>query len=477
MDETSPTAAPAPTYRARRRALIAVFVGGMLLLSVGAGGEADGPQAVFDPDRSSASVIPSRTVQAGEVEGSIEFMTWSSPDETALLRKVVADFRKQHPQIKVRFNPYAGDYNSAILTRFASGDPPDVFVVDNKIAPDWVAKGMMQPLDGFVTGTNFPIHQFHEPLLRAFQDPYGHLYGIPKDYSTLGLYVNPAMLRKAGLKRAPRTWEELRVWSQKLTTKDHYGMCIAPSWERLNVFALQSGGGIVNDSWTKMMVDSSQTRNAVQWYTSFVKDGIGATPQSVGASWCGDAFGKKKVAMAAEGNWMLPVLERSFPTVGYEIANLPKGPGPGNLAYSPGYSVAQGSKSPDAAWTLVQYLTGRDGMKKWTDQGLALPARKDVPMLDGRTAFAVGLKEATPWQLPPGFFNKVLLTSENELTAVLQGDQSVDGMLKRIDEVGQPLLKQQSTAFARARSEMSQSAELADGRQPWAARVAGEKTP
>jgi hypothetical protein len=114
-------------------------------------------------------------------------------------------------------------------------------------------------------------------------------------------------------------------------------------------------------------------------------------------------------------------------------------------------------------------------MKKWTDQGLALPARKDVPMLDGREPFAAGLKQATPWQLPPGFFNKVLLTSENELTAVLQGDQSVDGMLRKIDKVGQPLLEQQSKAFDRARGEMAQSKGLKDGRQPWATSVPQEE--
>ncbi len=44
----------------------------------------------------------------------------------------------------------------------------------------------------------------------------------------------------------------------------------------------------------------------------------------------------------------------------------------------------------------AQYLTGKDGMTKWTQGGVALPARKDVPTPAGKDVLAASSAFAKP---------------------------------------------------------------------------------
>jgi multiple sugar transport system substrate-binding protein len=77
-----------------------------------------------------------------------------------------------------------------------------------------------------------------------------------------------------------------------------------------------------------------------------------------------------------EGNWMFPFLKTNAPDKEYAVAELPAGPGgKGTPAFTNAYSIFNQSQNPDAAWTLVNYLTGAEGMATWTSLGLAMPAR------------------------------------------------------------------------------------------------------
>ena len=95
------------------------------------------------------------------------------------------------------------------------------------------------------------------------------------------------------------------------------------------------------------------------------------------------------------------------------------------------YSIAKDSKNKAAAWTLLTYLTGREGMRTWTSKGLALPSRSDVKPVPGRAAFLAQAGAAHPWQFAPGFA-KVMTVAGNELSAVFEGKQTVPVMLAKV---------------------------------------------
>jgi ABC-type glycerol-3-phosphate transport system substrate-binding protein len=79
-------------------------------------------------------------------------------------------------------------------------------------------------------------------------------------------------------------------------------------------------------------------------------------------------------------------------------------------------------------------------MATWTSKGLALPARSDVKPVAGRGAFLAQAGVAHPWQFAPGFA-KVMTVAGNELTATIEGKQSIDAMLDKIQAEAQRTLR------------------------------------
>ena len=97
------------------------------------------------------------------------------------------------------------------------------------------------------------------------------------------------------------------------------------------------------------------------------------------------------------------------------------------------------AKNADASWTLVNYLTGKQGMKEWTDLGLAMPTRKSltadwVAKFPENKAFAAGAEYAKPWQFTSGF-QDVLDNINNNMKDVMQGRKTSDQALKEADQV------------------------------------------
>ncbi len=377
--------------------------------------------------------------------GTVTLAGWaSSPAETSLLQKVIAGFEKKYPSIHVNYAPINGDYPTAMLARFAARTPPDVFYVDSNVIPDWIKQGVLQPLDSYVKSSKFDTSKFYPALLNAFKGTDGKLYGFPKDWSALAMESNNGMLGKAGVHKAPATWAQLQVAAQRLKASSAVPggapLCLPADWARLLAFVYQNGGSFLNAKKTAATVDTPAVKGAVDFYVNFVKTGLAQTPAQLGVGWCGEALGKQKAAIIFEGNWLLPYMKQTFPNVSYGISPLPKGKTFGNLAFTVSYSMAKDSKNKPAAWTLIQYLVGKQGMTTWTSLGLAMPTRTDVKVVGGRRAFLGQADYTHAWQFAPGF-SKVIDSSGNELSAVFSGSESVDTMLKKIQDLANQTLK------------------------------------
>ena len=405
----------------KRLALLALLLVAAALLAAGCGGEDAGDEGAG--------------ADTTEVSGTVELSGWaSSPEETRLLRQVITDFEAQYPNIKVQYNPISGDYPAAMLAKFSARQPPDVFYVDSNVIPDWIQQGVLEPLDGYIEDGDFDTGAFFPSLLDAFKGPDGQQYGLPKDWSPLGIFTNDQLLQDAGVE-PPSTWDELRSAAEQLEGKVPGGkpLCLSPDWARLLAFVYQNGGSFLNDDKTEATINSPEAKEAVEFYVGLVQDGLAAPPDQLGAGWCGEALGKGVAAIVVEGNWLVPFMESTFPDVAYTISPLVRGEEDGNLAFTVSYSIGADSKNKEAAWVLLSYLTGPEGMATWTSLGLALPSREDVEPAEGREPFIEAADASRAWQFAPGFAN-VITVAGNELTAVFEGNQSVDEMLQKIEE-------------------------------------------
>ena len=369
-------------------------------------------------------------------EGTVILSGWqASPEEGELLEEMFAGFEETCPNITIDYQPVAGDYPQAMLANFSAATPPDVFYVDSAVAPEWIEEGFLMPLDDYISETGFDTSQFYEGYLDAFRGPDDAIYGLPKDASTLALFYNETMLADAGVE-PPTTWEELTAAADALTTGDVTGLCLSPSLDRALAFIYQNGGAIYNEDFTEVTFDSPEVREAIDTYLGFFESDTGAGPAELGSGWCGEALGQEKVAMVFEGNWLVPFMEGTFPDVTYAMAEMPAGAEQATLAFTVSYSIGADSENPDAAWSLLSYLTGPEGMEIWTSQGLALPSRSDVPVPEGREALLAGAEYARPWSFTPGFAD-VNTAFNNAFTAATEGSGSTEEIVGATTEAAQ----------------------------------------
>ena len=366
-------------------------------------------------------------------EGDVILSGWqASPEEGELLEEMFAGFEEACPDITIDYQPVAGDYPQQMLANFSAATPPDVFYVDSAVAPEWIEEGFLLPLDDYIADSGMDTSQFYEGYLDAFRGPDGAVYGLPKDASTLAMFYNPTMLEEAGVE-PPTTWEELEAAAEALTTDEVTGLCLSPGLDRALAFIYQNGGAIYNEDFTEATFDTPEVREALEYYLGFFEADTGASPTELGSGWCGEALGQEKVAMVFEGNWLIPAMEGTFPDVPFELAEMPAGAEQATLAFTVSYSIGADSANPDAAWTLLNYLTGPEGMETWTSQGLALPSRADVPVPEGRDALLAGAEYARPWSFTPSFAD-VNNAFNNAFTAAVEGNGSVDEIVTATQE-------------------------------------------
>jgi multiple sugar transport system substrate-binding protein len=396
--------------------------------------------ATASQGRTDAQAAPA----AQEVAGSIRLAGWTSGGSTegVLLKQVLAGFAKKYPKIKVTYTAL-DPYQQNMLAQFAARRPPDVFYVDSNDFPDWAKQGLLEPLGPYITKYKFSTKPFHARLLNAFRYK-GKLYGFPKGFSPLSMEINTSMLARVG-GRAPTTWAGLRTLAQRMKAANIPAggrpICLQPEWQRLLAFVYQNGGSLLNANKTRATVTSAAVREAVNFYVGLINDGLAGTQQQLGAGWCGEALGKEKAAITFEGNWIMPFMAEQFPNVNYRVHRMVKNKQAATLSFTVSYSIAKASKNKAAAWTLLTYLTGRPGMTTWTSKGLELPSRKDVKLrVPGRTAYIQDAAVGRAWQFAPGF-SRVITVANNELTAVLEGKQTVNGMLAKIQEAANEALR------------------------------------
>ncbi|WP_059172579.1 ABC transporter substrate-binding protein [Bacillus sp. FJAT-27445] len=355
-----------------------------------------------------------------------------NPTEEKLLKQVIADFESKHKDVKVKYEVISEQYMDVMKTRLIGGEAPDVFYLDAFEAPALIETGVLEPLDEYVTG-DFDVEDFEKPLAEAFIQG-GKTYGFPKDYSTLALFYNKKMLSDAGVE-VPKTFEEFREASKKLTKDGVYGFGVAPELARMYWLGESTGGEIVKDD--KANFASQEVVSALQPIIDMHNvDKTAVEPKEVGVGWGGEIFGQGKAAMVIEGNWAIPYLADTFPDIDYGTAELPSVDGNhSTMAYSVAYVMNAASEKKEASWKLISYLTGKEGMETWTSLGYALPTRKSVAEKLGydkdelRSALVAGASYATVWS--KGTNLPIIMNNfNNQFTSAFLGKRPLGEALK-----------------------------------------------
>lgn len=247
----------------------------------------------------------------------------------------------------------ASDLDQQLSQGFASGSPADLFYLSTDALAGYASNGSLAPYGDDVD----TVDDFYPALIEAFTLD-GHLYGLPKDVSTLALLINTELWEAAGLTDddLPTDWDQLAEAAQRASSDDVAGLTMSTEYQRIGAFMAAAGGELVTDD--TATADSAENVEALEYLQSLLEDGSLRFSSDLGAGWGGEAFGSGSAVMAVEGNWITGALANDYPDLQYRVVEMPAGPaGQGTLQFTNAWGVAADSPNQEAAIDLITFLT------------------------------------------------------------------------------------------------------------------------
>jgi ABC-type sugar transport system permease subunit/ABC-type glycerol-3-phosphate transport system substrate-binding protein len=327
-------------------------------------------------------------------EKPVKLVVWGlqSGSETAGLDAQVAEFERRNPNIHLSLlSMGAGNMNPQKLMTAIVGDvAPDVVSQDRFTIGDWASRDTFLPLDTFIKAQspNDPMAireaDYYQPAWREALYK-GRPYGIPNRVDDRMLLYNRKMFKAAGLdpNRPPRTWDELRAYTKKLTVlnadKSYKQVGFIPNYGNswLYLYSWQNGGEFLSPDGRTCTLADKPNVEALQYMRDLYDDLGGYDKVNVFQSGFQsneqDPFVTGKIAMVINGSWMTPVFARYAPGLDYGVAPAPvpaerlagvasgKGRFKGQKPYISwvggyAYTIPRGARHAQEGWKFIQWM-------------------------------------------------------------------------------------------------------------------------
>ncbi len=378
----------------------------------------------------------------------------SSPAENAFKEAQFAAFEEANPNVdlEVLISP---DYGTQIQAAFAATNYPEVFTVGQFDLPSLVDSKLLM-----AAGDNIVEQDDVYPNLLAAFTVNDTPYCVPKDFSTLAVFYNKDYFAAAGLEEPTSdwTWADMYAAAEAITNADIktadgvdvLGFSAAADRNRWLAFFWANGARLFDEE-GNVVFDSPEAVASLEFYSSFVLNGVGDVPGNLGgAGWNGEAFGRGLAAMTVEGNWAIGYLETDFPSLNWGVVEMPTAPngGKGTLTFTECWAVSsqvEGTEMAQIAWDLVNFLTGPEGAAAVATAGFGvMPARasasQDWLATRGEQfeAFVKGADYAWAPVFPLGFGDFTTTVDEGTVD-VMRGEMTPQDALAEAAEVAREI--------------------------------------
>lgn len=383
--------------------LLFTLIVGLLLVACGGGAQETAeptaaPDAEAPAEESPAEEAPAEE-GAGDLSGAIRVTMWESGDALAPYEAALASFQEKYPNIDVTLEPVPDQYGTKLLAQVAAGTTPDVFQVGDGDVGPFVAEGIVEPLDPYISGENGLDLGVFLPGIAEFGTINDQTMLLTKDYSPLVLYYNVDHFEEAGLEvpNEETTWEELLEMAKTLTLDGNGNNANSPDFDPDNIqrFGLllpntwgdlvwlrgilpiiyQFGGSVVSEDGTTTdgYMNSPETIEAVQFYTDLILTHH-VSPNNADI----DSFGGGEpmflggqASMAWTGRWPLSAWQE-VPDLNFGTTGLPSGPaGEANALCWAGFAMSSTSENKDLAWAWIKHVAAEEGAEAFADYAMS----------------------------------------------------------------------------------------------------------
>jgi multiple sugar transport system substrate-binding protein len=313
---------------------------------------------------------------------TIKFSSWGSQSEVTILKKLIEDFEKKNPDIKVEFMHIPQNYFQKLHLLFASNLAPDVVFLNNIYAPIYINANLLEDLKPYFQ-EEIRNNVFYENTIKSFSYE-DKIYAIPRDVSNLVIYYNKDLFYKYKIKYPEKNWtisDFLRI-SQEIKKKGTFAINSETDSLYWLYFVSTNGGGILSDNKKSIIITDKNSIEALQLYSDlFNKYKIAPTKSQISSKTGAQMFVNGEIAMYLSGRWMVPKL-REIAHFNWDIINFPSSTKGKTLVDSSAWSVSKNSKNKDASIKLIKFLSSKNSIEKLSASGLIIPARIDVANSD-----------------------------------------------------------------------------------------------
>ena len=328
--------------------------------------------ATFDP-----SAYKKNAIEPG---ATLRVSSWGDTSEQGVNNAALDRFKQVYPDVTITYEPVPSDYQTKLLAQISGGSQPDVFYVDPGLAYQLIPNNVLLDLTPALQETGRSKDDYFPSIMNTFVGEDGKVYGVPKDFGSLAIFYNTDMVKSPP--KEGWTQDDLTAFIKENNSGSGetqvFGFSADPDFERWGAFALANGAKIIDNN--KCAINSEAGVSTLDWWYGLYEEGVATIPADVGASWSGEAFGKKRIASTAQGGWMIPFLDDPKAAFGvkYDAVALPVGKSgaKADLLFFNAWGAAAKSKYPKAAAALALFLASRENEGAILQTGFALPALK-----------------------------------------------------------------------------------------------------
>ncbi|GAA5042524.1 ABC transporter substrate-binding protein [Nocardia callitridis] len=391
-------------------------------------------------------------------DDALTFFFQARPEEAKVRLKIIDEFQKLHPDIKIRTILSGPDPLQQMMTYCAGGKCPDVLMAWEMLYASLADRGVLLDLNTLLDKEPQYAASLRADSYPAMYDTFayhGGQYALPEQWSGVFLYYNRAMFDEVGI-TPPTHWDD--AWSyaefldaaKALTRREPSGRTkvwgFADPWVpyySAACFALNNGVEWFTPSVDPVKTNSDDPRfvEAFEFYADLavrhrVAPQVG-DQMSVSAN---DMFQGGRAAMALGGHWLYSEFT-GIDEVPLDVTVLPVGPhgGPGAVTDvgSTGLSIAADSPRIEQAWEFVKFATGPVGQEIIAASGLFVPVLKSAmnspgfaeahPDVENMSVFTEGPDHSRPLAITPSW-GKIKALAERSTNRVFRGADSADSL-------------------------------------------------
>lgn len=301
--------------------------------------------------------------------------TFVEPSNEAVAVRVKEFERANQVTVDLRLIPYE-DFRPQWSAAIESGNVPDVSFFGYQEVGQFYKQGVLTDLSDVVKGIVASNGKMADSLVNAITFE-GKQWAVPFWSESTILFYRKDLFQKAGLTRAPNTWEEFMQYAKKLTDPAAgvygagFGLGRGNSdsewWMRAILWS--HGAALFTRDGKGPSIDTAEGRVAFNWLKDFFTSGV-TPPGAIGWDDAGNnrAYLTGQAAMIINVGSVYYVLSTSrqdlMEKTGFAL--VPKGPkGRFVVGLSNNLGVFRKSRNPEMAKRLVAFMLDQNWQKVW----------------------------------------------------------------------------------------------------------------